>query len=226
MDPLRLTLAAALLMAAAGSAGAQDADMSFFVTSVGNGSAGGDYGGLGGADGRCRSLATAVGADRVLWRAYLSTAPIFGGGDLVHARDRIGTGPWFNYDGDLVASDVAGLHATGIASSLMITETGTTVPTTEHDILTGTQADGTAFPTFPGNPDAPTPTCFNWTSNAADAYTYVGHEDWSTGSGTWNSAHETTCDPAGLASTLGSGRLYCFGQPEPPIFRDGFESGD
>jgi hypothetical protein len=222
----RIALAAgALWLASAGYARAQATNMTFFVSSAGNGASGGDFGGLAGADTRCQSLAAAVGAGGVLWRAYLSTAPIFGSGDLVHARDRIGTGPWYNYDGDLVAADVAGLHASGLASSLMLTEGGSVVPLAEHDILTGTQADGTAFDSFPGNPSAPTPTCLNWTSNAPDSYTYVGHFDWSMGSGTWNSAHETTCDPAGLASTLGSGRLYCFGLPEPPIFADGFESG-
>jgi hypothetical protein len=209
---------------AGGSAGAQSPNMNFFVSSIGNGSDGGNYGGLGGADARCQSLAAGVGANRFVWRAYLSTAPIAGfGGALVHARDRIGSGPWRNYHGVQVAADLQGLHANGIASSLMLTEAGSAVPMNDHDIITGTQADGTAFDTFPGNPSAPTPTCLNWTSNSSDAYVWVGHSDWSTGSGSWNDAHETTCDQAGLASTAGSGRIYCFGLVEPPLFKDGFE---
>jgi len=210
--------------AAGGSASAQSPSMNFFVSSIGNGSDGGNYGGLSGADARCQSLAAAVGADNFIWRAYLSTAPIAEfGGALEHARDRIGSGPWRNYNGAQVAADLQGLHANGVDSSLILTEVGSTVPMNDHDIITGTQADGTAFDTFPGNPSAPTPTCLNWTSNSSDAYVWVGHSDWSTGSGSWNDAHETTCDQAGLASTAGSGRIYCFGLVEPPLFKDGFE---
>lgn len=231
MDTVRLSekpwrpAIAAIVLSAIGSAGAaaQGAGaMTFFVTSVGNGAAAGDYGGLAGADARCQSLAAAAGAGARTWRAYLSTAPNFAGGALVHARDRIGAGPWRNFDGEEVASDLADLHANGVAPALMLTELGTTVPLDEHDILTGTDADGTAIEEFPGNPDAPPPNCFNWTSNAADAYGWVGHEDWVAGQ-SWIDQHEVLCDQAGLASTAGSGRLYCFALS---IFGDGFESGD
>jgi hypothetical protein len=178
--------------------------MSFFVTSVGNGANGGNYGGLAGADARCQSLATAVGAGGKTWHAYLST-------DSVNARDRIGSGPWYNYQGSLVAASVASLHANGFASALALTETGTKVPSDDHDIVTGTQTDGTAFSSFPGNPGAPPPTCQNWTSSDGNDYVYVGHVDWDNpNGGTWNSAHETTCSQSGLKSTAGSGRLYCF----------------
>lgn len=189
--------------------------LSFFVTSAGNGTAGGSYGGLAGADERCQSLASAAGEGTGTWRAYLSTAPIEGfGGDLVDARDRIGVGPWFNADGEMVAADVANLHEFGPDEALVLDEVGNPVPTSEHDILTGSLPDGSARTEFPDNPAAPPPNCFNWTSNSADAYTWVGHSD---ARFAWSSSHETTCDAAGLASTAGSGRLYCFraDAPEP-----------
>jgi hypothetical protein len=186
-----------------------DESMSFFVTSAGNGAAGGNYGGLAGADARCQSLADAVGAGDRTWRAYLSTSPIQGApGELVHARDRIGTGPWVNAAGELVADNVDALHADGIAADLMLTEQGGTVPSEEHDILTGSDANGMALPFFPDNDASPPPTCFNWSAGEANAWVWVGHTD---GTGTeWIDAHGTSCDPDGLASTAGSGRLYCF----------------
>ncbi len=219
------SLTALVWMAAGGSAHAQ-AEMSFFVTSTGNGADAGNQGGLAGADARCQALGDVAGATGRVWRAYLSTAPIFGfGGVLVHARDRIGTGPWHNYVGAEVAADVDGLHANGIDPGLMLTDTGGTVPSNEHDILTGSNPDGTALESFPGNPSAPAPTCFNWTSSSAGDYAYVGHADWAPGQ-SWNSAHESECHEAGLAATAGSGRLYCFALAEPPLFADGFETGD
>lgn len=185
-------------------------EMSFFVTSVGNGSSGGNYAGLAGANDRCQALAEEAGAGDRTWHAYLSTAPIEGfGGALVHARDNIGNGPWYNFDGDLVAADVTSLHAQGIAPQLMLAETGESVPTDEHDILTGSDLEGFAILEFPGNPSAPPPTCFNWTDGTANAWTWVGHAD-AQGPDAWNDAHATSCDEAGLQSTAGSGRLYCF----------------
>jgi hypothetical protein len=197
----------ALTLAAAGAAQPSPA-MSFFVTSVGNGAAGGDYGGLAGADGRCGLLADAVGAAAGPWRAYLST------------------GPWSNYDGVEVAADLEDLHDNGIDPLLILTEAGELVPSSEHDILTGSRPDGTAMDEFPFNPDAPAPTCFNWTSGVADTWAFVGHADWEDGD-SWSSSHETQCHAAGLAATAGSGRLYCFALAgQTPIFADGFESGD
>jgi hypothetical protein len=189
-------------------AGPPNPSLSFFVTSIGNGANGGDFGGLPGADARCQALAIAAGGGARTWRAYLSTAG--NGGATVHARERIGQGPWSNAQGAMVAASLAALHANGIPSSVMQDENGDPVPTAEHDILTGTMNDGNAWTEFPGNPAAPPPNCLNWTSSDPNAYTYVGHSDWDIGSGTWNAAHETTCDRAGLMSTLGSGRLYCF----------------
>jgi hypothetical protein len=188
-------------------AGPIDPTLSFFVTSSGNGASGGNYGGLDGADARCQALGASAGAGQRTWRAYLSTA---GGGPTVNARDRIGGGPWFNARGEQVGADVGEIHTNGIASNLMLTELGTTVPSNEHDILTGSMPDGNAWTEFPGNPGAPPPNCNNWSSNDSGTYTYVGHMDWDQGSGAWNSAHETTCDQAGLMGTGGVGRLYCF----------------
>ena len=123
-----VTCLAALLLIGGSAAAQSDPSMSFFVTSVGNGADGGNYGGLAGADARCQSFAGAVGAGDLTWRAYLSTVPIDDGltifGELIHARDRIGEGPWYNFDGDEVASDVDDLHASQIPNALMLTELG------------------------------------------------------------------------------------------------------
>lgn len=186
-----------------------DDSLGFFVTSAGN--RGGDFGGLVGADAYCQALAGAVGSTRA-WAAYLSTAPIFDApGALVHARDRIGAGPWRNAGGDLIATDVDDLHAAGFDVGLLIDERGDPVPASEHDILTGSNPDGTARAEFPGNPAAPAPTCLNWTSDRSDSYAWVGHSDADVAAGdVFGSSHETLCDEAGLASTAGTARLYCF----------------
>lgn len=188
--------------------------MSFFVTSAGSGPAGGNLGGLAGADARCQSFAAAVGAGARTWRAYLSVHSSAGGGATINARDRIGAGPWFNFNGTMVAADVNALHASGVSSTVMVTERGALVPVNEHDILTGSQADGTPWPTFPGNPGAPSPTCFNWTDGSNNGFVYVGHADWddpnTIGNPSWNASHATSCSEAGLLSTAGSGRFYCF----------------
>jgi hypothetical protein len=189
-------------------AGPIDPALSFFVTSSGTGASGGNLGGLDGADAKCQTLASVVGAGGRTWRAYLSTAG--SGGQTVHARDRIGGGPWFNARGDQVAADVAELHANPIPSNLMLTELAGTVPSNEHDILTGTMSDGTAWTEFPGNPAAPPPNCSNWTSNDSGAYHYVGHADWDTNGASWNSQHDSTCDQAGININAGTGRIYCF----------------
>lgn len=204
--------------------------MTFFVTSVGNGAAAGNYGGLTGADARCQNLADLAGAGDRTWSAYLSTSVHVGmpGSVQVDARDRIGEGPWHNFAGTLIATDVASLHATMIPTASMLDETGNTVPNqgmaNEHDILTGTNPDGSAKLDFPFNPKAPPPNCFNWTSNSNSAFTWVGHTDGADAFQPWNSAHETNCDEFGLRSTAGTGRLYCFASlPDFGIFEDGFE---
>jgi hypothetical protein len=185
---------------------ADDTSMSFFVTSVGSGANGGNLGGLDGADAMCEDLADAVGAGDKTWRAYLST-------DTVNARDRIGSGPWFNQAGDLIAESVADLHAEGTvfngAPNLILDENGENAPGPEHDILTGTNADGTAAAGL---------NCANWTSNdaALTENPRVGHSDIPGNpefSPSWNAAHESlNCSEAGLDQRGGAGRLYCFAE--------------
>lgn len=213
MKKLFLGAAAASLFALSGQAQQQPAqqnDMSFFVTSgIGRS---GDLGGLSGADQLCQSLAQAVGAGAKTWHAYLSTQ----GPGAVNARDRIGQGPWKNAKGVVIAASVAELHGNNnLTKQTALTERGAMVagvgddPVT-HDILTGSQADGTAFT---GDEDR---TCGNWTKSGADATAMLGHSD-RTGlrddppSHSWNSSHPSRgCSVDGLRSTGSAGRLYCF----------------
>lgn len=186
----------------------QDNSMSFFITSVGSGD-GANLGGLAGADAHCAALATAVGAGGKTWRAYLSTQ----GAGGVNARDRIGTGPWYNARGVMIAQNLAQLHSeeamTGKENSL--TEAGNQVngrgdTPNQHDILTGSQTDGTAF-------SGDNLTCNNWTSNSAGS-AQAGHHDRQGGGAnptSWNSAHGTrSCSQEDLIATGGNGYFYCF----------------
>jgi hypothetical protein len=175
--------------------------LSFFVTSVGSGDAGGDLGGLEGADAMCQALAEAVGEGARTWHAYLSTSS-------VDARDRIGEGPWYNAAGDMIAADVDALHTDGLSNGdpqHALDENGDVVPGNEHDILTGSQEDGTL------QPDA---TCNDWTSTSGGDQARVGHSDIPMNpmfSPSWNSAHDTPgCGPGQLEQVGGAGRLYCF----------------
>ena len=184
----------------------------FFVTSTGRGK-GGDLGGLAGADAHCQSLAKGEGAGDHTWRAYLSTMAT-ATAPAVNARDRIGSGPWYNAEGELVAMDLEQLHGgrTLINKETAVTERGDTVngvadTPNKHDILTGSRADGTAFA---GNEDL---TCGNWTSSGAGR-AQVGHHD-RMGQGehatSWNSAHASPgCSRQDLQSTGGAGLFYCF----------------
>jgi hypothetical protein len=214
---MRLTLmacAAATVLGPAGAVQAQNA-MSFFITSAGPGK-GADLGGLEGADRHCQTLAQAAGAGGKTWRAYLSTQ----GANAVNAKDRIGRGPWQNAKGAVVAKDVADLHG---ASNNLNKETGLSEKgevingrgdtPNRHDILTGSQSDGTAFS---GADDR---TCGNWTKSAAGA-AMVGHHD-RQGLNTsppmlsWNSSHPSRgpdggCSQNDLKSTGGDGLFYCF----------------
>jgi hypothetical protein len=209
-------LAFASVVALGAPAHAQQNNMSFFVTSVGFGK-GADLGGLAGADQLCQSLASAAGAGGRTWRAYLSTSAA-GGGAAVNARDRIGRGPWVNAKGETVAKDVNDLHSksNNLTKQTALTEKGTVVngrgdtPNT-HDILTGTQADGTAFP-----PD-PDRTCGNWTKSGADGAVMVGHSDRQgltddDVARSWNASHPSRggCSQDALKSTGGAGLFYCF----------------
>jgi hypothetical protein len=192
------------------AAGAQDHSMSFFVTSEGLGK-GGDLGGLEGADAHCKKLATAAGAGDREWRAYLSTeAPDKRG---VFARARIGTGPWYNAHGILIAANVTDLHLYNktITLETALDEHGRRIKgrydkPNEHDILTGTQDDGTAY--FPDDKDH---TCNNWTSSDAGS-AQVGHHDrHGGGNSSWNSAHPSRgCSQEALTRTGGAGYFYCF----------------
>jgi hypothetical protein len=217
---LRLCALAALSVVAMGSeaAKAQSANMSFFITSVGPGK-GGDLGGLAGADNHCQQLAQSVGAGAKTWRAYLSTQAAEGT-SAVNARDRIGSGPWQNAKGVVIAKDVADLHSASnnLSKETALTEKGEVnngrgdTPN-RHDILTGSQADGTAFP--PGTDR----TCRNWISSAQGA-AMLGHADRQglrddEASHSWNSSHPSRgpdggCSQADLRSTGGDGLLYCF----------------
>lgn len=188
--------------------------MRFFVTSVGVGS--GDLGGLEGADAHCQSLAAAAGAGDRTWRAYLSTQAV-PGGEVVNARDRIGTGPWHNFNGVRIAANVADLHGdyerdrNYLFKDTALNETGGVVngrgdEPNIHDILTGSDSLGRAFATGEDR------TCQNWTNGTADSRGWVGHHDRSGGNTTsWNSAHATRgCDQPSLAASGGAGLFYCF----------------
>ncbi len=208
-------LVTAGLIMLAGAAQAEQANdaMSFFVTSRGNG-AGAGLGGLAGADAICQSLAAAAGAGGRTWHAYLSTQAV-DGSPAINARDRIGTGPWKNAKGAVIAASVAELHANNnLNKETALTERGDLVngrtdkPVT-HDILTGSRPDGMAFP--PGEDM----TCQNWTSNASGA-AMVGHHDRQgltddPPAKSWNSSHASRgCGLEALRSTGGAGLLYCF----------------
>jgi len=189
------------------------ADMTFFVTSTGNGK-GADFGGLSGADQHCQALAKAVGAGHRFWRAYLSASPSRSS-PTVHARDRIGVGPWHNAKGVLIASNVAELHGNNnLNKETALTEKGAVVngrgdSPNMHDILTGSKPDGTAFT---GDEDM---TCSNWTSGDAGR-AMVGHHDRvglrdDAASRSWNSSHPSRgCSLEALKKTGGAGLLYCF----------------
>lgn len=192
--------------------------LSFFITSEGTGK-GADLGGLAGADAHCQKLATAAGAGGKTWRAYLSTQAVEGQ-PAVNARDRIGTGPWHNTRGAVVARDLAHLHGDTIEAARLgnnlswataFTEKNEPVKRAgdkpnEHDILTGSQLDGRAFT------DAADHTCKNFTSSAADGSAQVGHFDRTGGGNTsWNSTHGSRgCSQENLVSTGGAGLFYCF----------------
>jgi hypothetical protein len=196
----------------AGAAPAPQPSMSFFITSVGSGD-GANLGGLAGADRHCQTLAAAAGAGGATWRAYLSVAPA-GGQAAIHARDRIGTGPWSNAKGVQVAMSVADLHsdANKLSKENSLNEKGEVVngrgdQPNRHDILTGTGLDGTLAT---GEGDM---TCGNWTSNGTGA-AMLGHHDRQGGGAnptSWNAAHASRgCSQENLRGTGGDALVYCF----------------
>ena len=218
-NALRLTAAATCLALTACATPPASGPMSFFITSAGSGK-GADLGGLAGADAHCQKLAAAAGAGSKSWRAYLSVPPAFAQGatpavPAVNARDRIGAGPWFNAKGALIARDVAQLHdGNNLDKTTALDERGQVVngrgdQPNEHDILTGSRADGTAFA-----PQSDT-SCKAWTSST-EGSAIVGHHDrigplpenWAK---SWNFSHQSAgCSQEALVRTGGSGRLYCF----------------
>ena len=226
MKPARITstvlLAAAVVAAfTASPAQAQQAApanaMSFFVTSVGPGK-GGNLGGLLGADRHCQMLAMAAGAGNKMWHAYLSENGS-AGHPAINARDRIGTGPWYNAKGVMISSSVADLHSDNnkISKQTALTEKGdvvngrTDMPN-RHDMLTGSQPDGTAYP----GSDSANTTCGNWVRYfPMSGKARLGHHDRdgndpATGK-SWNSAHDSMgCSQEELKATGGDGLFYCF----------------
>jgi hypothetical protein len=217
----RLCLGAATLaiaFTATASAQAQTADTSFFVTStpIGNG---GNLGGLAGADNHCQTLAQAAGAGAKTWRAYLSTQAA-DGKPAINAKDRIGAGPWKNAKGIVVARDVADLHSASnnLSKQTSLSEKGEVIngrgdTPNRHDVLTGSQADGTAFAAGEDR------TCKNWTSSVQGS-AMLGHIDRmglddQPPARSWNTAHPSRgpdggCSQADLKTTGGDGLLYCF----------------
>ena len=207
-----LALLAATGACAPSRAGVENPRMSFFITSAGPGK-GADLGGVAGADAHCRALAAAVGEGNRTWHAYLS-ANGSGGQPAVNARERIGSGPWYNAKGVRVAMDVADLHGAGngLGKTGSLNERGEVVngrgdTPNRHDIMTGSQLDGTAFP------GAADKTCANWTSSSAGS-AQVGHHDKQGGGDnptSWNSAHGSrNCSQDNLRATGGDGLFYCF----------------
>ncbi len=211
----------AVLLAEAGVLAQQPAakppaqPMGFFITSVGPGN-GANLGGLEGADKHCQTLAAAAGAGNRTWRAYLSTLPM-GGQAGVNARDRIGSGPWFNAKGQLIASNVADLHGdyerdrNNIRKPTALNEKGGEVAgvgdkPNQHDILTGSDSHGRALLGAPN-----TATCNNWTSNA-EGRAMLGHHDRLGGANaSWNAVHLSNgCSQENLVATGGAGLFYCF----------------
>ena len=190
--------------------------MSFFVTSKNPGN-GGNLGGLKGADAYCKTLAESAGIHDKTWRAYLSARGTNGGAHI-NARDRIGKGPWYNYNGELIASSVEELHSpnNNINKKTALTEIGTIVPgrgddINIHDILTGSNENGMYVATTTDT------TCNNWTSSDKGS-AYVGHHDRigineSAPMKSWNSSHLTRgCSLPALKSTGGGGLFYCFAE--------------
>lgn len=207
--------ASAVILAACATGGSDSkrSDLGFFVTSVGSGK-GADFGGLSGADKHCQTLASTVGAGHRTWRAYLSTQAT-GGASAINARDRIGSGPWKNAQGVMVANNVDELHGkNNLTKQTAINEKGEIVngrgdKPNRHDILTGSTPDGRA-----PAPDKDL-TCSNWTRSGSGS-AIVGHHDRQglrddAPSISWNSSHPTKgCSQEALVSTGGDGLLYCF----------------
>ena len=216
---LGFVAAGCLVLTAALPANAQAANTTFFVTSIGIGN-GGNLGGLAGADNHCQELAQAAGANASgvkTWHAYLSTQAA-DGTPAINARDRIGKGAWQNSKGVVIAKDIAELHgANNLTKQTALSEKGEIIngsgdKPNRHDVLTGSQPDGTAFAAGDDR------TCKNWTSSTQGS-AMLGHSDriglHGDASKSWNSTHPSSgpdggCSQADLRSTGGDGLTYCF----------------
>ena len=215
---LRIAAVFSVLAVAACATPQYPQGMTFFITSVGTGR-GADLGGVEGADRHCQALAAKVGAGSRTWRAYLSTqGKTTSDTNVVHARDRIGTGPWHNAKGERIARDVADLHSpsNNINKETGLDEKGAKVngrgdKPNKHDILTGSRLDGTAFASQTDM------TCGNWTKSG-DGSAMLGHHDrsgpvdhaWAV---SWNSSHNSVgCSQPALIKTGGDGLIYCFAE--------------
>lgn len=206
--------------------GSNEPGMSFFVSST---TQDGNLGGLAGADKICQDLAAAAGAGSRTWHAYLSVA---NNGTPIHAKDRIGSGPWFNSNGVKLADNLAGLHALTGNADLFITEKKEKVngqwngsngmngaPPNEHDVMTGSDATGSLMMTMNDMGMLAQTTCSDWTSDTLTPGPQVGHTD---GMGpmmdttmprftSWNGGHPARgCSTADLAPSGSTGRIYCF----------------
>jgi len=219
LSQICLAATVSIVAFAAQPAQAQSGGTSFFLTSAGPGK-GADLGGIEGADKHCQSLAQATGAGTKTWHAYLSTQAA-DGKPAVNAKDRIGKGPWQNVKGVVIAKDVADLHSAGnnLTKQTALSEKGDVIngrgdTPNRHDVLTGSQADGTAFA-----PETDR-TCKNWTSSTQGA-AMLGHSDRQglrddDASKSWNSSHPSRgpdggCSQNDLKTTGGGdGLLYCF----------------
>ena len=216
-------LATCVIGSAANAQSATDTDkMSFFITSVGKGD-GANLGGLEGADAHCNALASAAGSSKN-WAAYLSTSMVIDRStnpmtitNGISARDRIGSGPWYNAKGEMIAKNVDDLHSDAVNINLKtgLDESGNEVngrgaKPNKHDILTGSDSAG-HFSTAGGDT-----TCGNWTKNGEDGSAIVGHHDrvgLSDGRNmiSWNSSHGSRgCGEADLPRSGGAGLMYCF----------------
>ncbi|WP_170783505.1 hypothetical protein [Ruegeria lacuscaerulensis] len=228
MFPDRKSILPLLVIASTAIAGIVQADdtdtekMSFFITSIGKGD-GANLGGLEGADAHCNALAAAAGSSKT-WAAYLSTSMVIDRNtdpmtitNGISARDRIGTGPWYNAKGEMIAQDVDSLHSDAVNISLQtaLDENGNPVngrgsKPNRHDILTGSDSAG-HFSTSGGDS-----TCSNWTSNSPDGSAIVGHHDRvglndARNMVSWNSSHGSRgCGEGDLPRSGGAGLFYCF----------------
>jgi hypothetical protein len=214
VSAIGLTLLGSVAVLAQGQPAAPPKPMTFFIAGAVPGT--GNLGGLAGADRICQNLAQAVGAGAHTWHAYLSQQQQ-GNEPAINARGRIGPGPWYNAKGVLIASNVADLHGdqlrdrNNVQKISALTEKGETIKgigdmPNQHDILTGSDTDGRAFP---GGFDA---TCNNWTSNTDANHAMLGHADrMGGGNVSWNSVHMSAgCSKEALIRTGGAGHLYCF----------------